>query len=159
MPPAVEQAVKTANEQRRPWQPSTAELIQIRDGWSALASDDRGASSVETTLTGKDALSDVFKQDERMKDAQFVVQQVVLYPPGQGRPIKEALVYGATQATPDGYSGNYASVSIAAAPVPIPIPFKGTFRMYRLESLEKPGLLARVLGIFSGCGRSREAGR
>lgn len=159
LPPALEQAVATANQQKRAWEPSDGDLVQIRDAWSSLTPADRGATRVETTLTGKHAFTDVFKNDERMKDAQFVVQMVVLYAPGQGRPIKDALIYGALDETPDGYRGNYASVSVAAAPFPVPISFQGTFRMYRLDAVEHPGLLARVLGMFSGCGRSHEAGR
>lgn len=155
LPAPLAQSLTTANEQHRAWEPSESELVQLRDAWSGLTPEDRGAKQVDTTLTGKDAFSDTAKADERMKDSQFLVQMVVLYAPGKG-PIKDALLYGAMEPTPTGYRGNYASVTIAAAPFPVPIPFKGTFRMYRLDGLAPPGLLARVLGMFSGCGRTRD---
>ena len=65
--------------------------------------------------------------------------------------------YGVTDTLPDGYRGSLTTASMIAAPFPIPITFKGTFRLYRLESVPQAGLLQRVLGMFSGCGRTTSA--
>jgi hypothetical protein len=53
----------------------------------------------------------------------------------------------------DGYSGSYTYATVAAAPFPITISHTGTGRMYQLESVPQRGLLERVLGVFTGCGR------
>jgi hypothetical protein len=125
----------------------------VRDEWQALAPDDRGLAAVETAISGRDAFSDATKADEKMRDARFLIQQTLNYRPAPGSPIRDVMLHGVTETMPLGYRGNYASVSIAAAPFPVTIPFTGTFRMYRLESLPAPGLLARLLDAFAGCGR------
>jgi hypothetical protein len=155
LPPPLEEALQAANKAGRSWEPSVDQLLQLRDAWDTLPPEDRGATTVETTLTGKDAFTDVVKADERLRDAEFLVQSVVSYAPAPARPIKDVLLYGVTGPEQFGYRGNYASVTIAAAPVPIPIALKGTFRIYRLESVQPPGLLRRILDIFGGCGRTR----
>ncbi len=160
LPPPLARAVETATREKRGWEPSVRDLEQLRDAWSTLPAEDRGAARVEAIIMGKDALADAVKGDARMKDAEFLVQINVSHHPGGGRPMRDVLLYAVLEPQPFGYRGNYASVSIAAAPVPIPIALEGTFRLYRLESLPKPGLLQRVLGMFSGCGRSAaDAGR
>jgi hypothetical protein len=159
LPPPLARAVETANKEKRGWEPSVRELEQLRDAWSTLPAEDRGAARVEAIITGKDALADAVKADARMKDAEFLVQIDVSYNPGGGRPMRDVLLHAVLEPQPFGYRGNYASVSIAAAPVPIPIALAGTFRLYRLESLPEPGLLRRVLGMFSGCGRTADERR
>jgi hypothetical protein len=154
LPPPLARAVETASKEKRGWEPSVHDLEQVRDAWSTLPAENRGAAKVAAILMGRDAFIDPVKGDARMKDAEFLVQLSVDYHPGSGRPVRDVLLYAVLEPQPFGYRGNYASVSIAAAPVPIPIALEGTFRLYRLESLPRPGLVQRVLGWFSGCGRA-----
>jgi hypothetical protein len=152
-PAAISDAIRAANTEHRPWEPSLEELRGVRDGWNTLRPEARGVASVETTITGKDAFTDPIKADDAMRDARFVVQTTTNFTPGNQRPIKDVLLYGAKEQETYGWRGAYASATIAAAPFPIPIAFAGTFHMYRLESVAPRGLLARVLSVFSGCGR------
>ena len=103
----------------------------------------------------EDAFDEMLKNEELMQNATFVVQQSGDFRPNEGRPVREVLLWGALEPTPDGYSGNHMSVAVAAAPFPIPISFKGTFRMYRMESVASRGFVARLLDVFAGCGRTR----
>jgi hypothetical protein len=153
--PALDEQLTAANKDGRTWEPDVRQLQELRDAWNALPPDDRGAATVETVLMGKDAFPDAVKTDEQMKGAEFLIQININYNPGPQRPIKDVLLYGVTGPEQFGYRGNYASATIAAAPVPIPIALKGTFRLYRLESVEGPGLFQRILGILAGCRRTR----
>jgi hypothetical protein len=156
--PALDEQLTAANKDGRAWEPDVGQLQELRDAWSALPPDDRGAATVETVVMGKDAFPDAAKTDEQMKGAEFLIQISIGYNPGAERPIRDVLLYGVTGPERFGYRGNYASVTVAAAPVPIPIALKGTFRLYRLESVQGPGLLQRILGIFAGCGRRTRDG-
>lgn len=155
LPATVQASLDQANEANSRWEPSAQQLQDLRNAWATLAPETRGASKVETMIDGRDAFDETLKKDETTKDSPFVIRQMVSYLPGAQRPIKDVLVYGVTEQLPDGFGGKYVSASIAAAPFPVPISFKGTFRMYRLESVPARGLFARLLDVFSGCGRSR----
>jgi hypothetical protein len=155
LPEALQASLDQANDANARWEPSEQQLQDLRNAWATLAPETRGAAKVETMIDGRDAFDDVLKKDETVKDSQFAIRQMISYLPGAQRPIKDVLVYGVTDQLPDGYGGKYVSASIAAAPFPVPITFKGTFRMHRLESVQARGLLARLLDMFSGCGRSR----
>jgi hypothetical protein len=154
-PPAQREKLDEANKAHALWTPTTADLEAIRDAWANLPADDRGIESTEHRIVGKDAFDEMLKNEELTQNAQWVVQQSSSFRPNEGRPVREVLIWGGLEATPDGFSGNHMSVAVAAAPFPIPISFKGTFRMYRMESLPQRGFVARLLDVFAGCGRSR----
>jgi hypothetical protein len=153
LPPDLKQAVERANKERTHWEPSVRQLQDLRDTWQNLPVIDTGVGHVETKVTGSDAFDSVMKGEERMKGARFIIQQIVDFLPGGGRPIKDVYIYGGLEERPDGWSGSYMSAGVAPSPVPIPITLNGTFRAYRLESIPQRGLLARILDVFSGCGR------
>lgn len=153
LPQSLQESLGKASAAHAVWEPSPGELADLGAAWANLPVAERGIGHVDTKITGSDAFDDVMKSEERMKGARFVIQQVVDFRPGTGRPIKDVFIYGALEQRPDGWSGNYMSASVAPTPVPIPITLNGTFRAYRLESASGRGLLARLLDVFSGCGR------
>ncbi len=153
LPKALQDELAQANSTHAPWEPTPRELQELRDGWSSLKPLDRGVGRIETKITGKDAFDAVTKGEQRMQDALFLVQQTFDYRPGGGRPIRDVYLYGGMAQQPDGWTGNYMSAAIAPTPVPVPIVLNGTFRIYRLDSGQSPGLLERFFGMFSGCGR------
>lgn len=155
LPPAIKASYDEAVAKQAPWEPSPQQLEELRDSWDTLTFDRPPVSTVETTLSGKDAPSDLVKTEPTMQDTLFVVSHVITFTPGPQRPTKDVMLFGATEALPDGYRGKYAGVTIANAPFPIPVAFKGTFRAHRLGPVQQPGLLARLLSIFKGCGREK----
>lgn len=155
LPPEQKAAMTAANEKHVTWVPTATDLEAIREQWATLPAEDRGIASLEHRLVGKDAFDDMLKNEELMQDADWVIQQAGDFRPNEGRPVREVLVWGGLEQTPEGYTGNHMSVAVAAAPFPIPISFKGTFRMYRMESLPERGLVARLFDVFAGCGRTR----
>jgi hypothetical protein len=155
LPPAQAGELDEANKAHQAWTPTAADLEAIRDAWANLSVDDRGIQSTEHRIIGKDAFDEMLKNEETLQNAQWVIQQSSAFRPNEGRPVREVLIWGGLEPTPDGFSGNHMSVAVAAAPFPIPISFKGAFRMYRMESLPQRGFVARLLDVFAGCGRSR----
>ena len=90
----------------------------------------------------------------RTRDAIWVVRERQDADRSGAPLIRQAMVYAALAASDGGYTGNFDGVSLAAAPFPVPLKFQGSFRLYPLGRPQKPrGLLARVLGLFEGCGR------
>jgi hypothetical protein len=155
LPPEQKAAMAAANEKHVAWVPAAADLEAIRDQWATLPAEDRGIASLEHRIVGKDAFDEMLKEEQLMQDADWVIQQSGDFRPNEGRPVREVLIWGGLEQTPDGFTGNHMSVAVAAAPFPIPISFKGTFRMYRMESLPQRGFLARLFDVFAGCGRTR----
>jgi hypothetical protein len=153
LPPSLHDSLEKASAAHAAWEPSARELADLGAAWGSLPVAERGVARIETKLTGSDAFDDSIKGEERTKGARFVVQQVVDFSPGAGRPIKDVYIYGALEQRPDGWSGNYLSASVAPTPVPIPITLSGTFRAYRVEAVAAHGLLARLMDVFAGCGR------
>jgi hypothetical protein len=155
LPAEQKAAMAAANEKHVTWVPTAADLEAIRDQWATLPAEDRGIASMEHRIVGKDAFDEMLKNEALLQDSDWVIQQAGEFRPNEGRPVREVLIWGGLEQTPDGYTGNHMSVAVAAAPFPIPISFKGTFRMYRMESLPERGFLARLLDVFAGCGRTR----
>ncbi len=155
LPPDVRASLEAANQAHVTWTITPEQLDEVRADWATLPAEDRGLSSIDQRIIGKDAFDEMIKNEEFMKDAVWVVQQSGEFRPNEGRPVRDALLWGAVAPTEDGYSGAHMSVAVAAAPFPIPIAFKGTFRMYRVDPGAPRGVLARVFDVFAGCGRSR----
>ena len=153
LPKPLADALEEANAANRAWEPSQADLQALNDHWSELPSDGRSVASVEATISGKDALTDLMKSEAQIANADFVILIVVAFQPGPQRPVKEVSLFGATGQLPGGYGGNFENVTVAVAPFPIPIQLGGTFRMFRIEPAAPRGLLARMFDVFSGCGR------
>jgi hypothetical protein len=153
LPPSLKESLDAATERHEVWEPSLAQLQELRDAWATLTFDKPPVAAVATTISHPDTLDDAIKNDPRVKDALFVVQTVADYHPGGQRPLKDVMILGARERMADGYSGSYTYATVAAAPFPITISHTGTGRMYQLESVPQRGLLERVLGVFRGCGR------
>lgn len=158
LPPALQAALASANEAGRDWEPNEAQLRELRDGWAALPSYDRGVASTETVITGRDAFTDAIRSDDQMKGSDFVIQTLVNFAAGPNRPIKDVLLFGVNAEAPFGYSANSVSATIAPTPIPIPIVLKGVARLYRLESVPARGVLGWIADAFTGCGRRQVFG-
>ncbi|HEV7733811.1 MAG TPA: hypothetical protein VGR62_16700 [Candidatus Binatia bacterium] len=155
LPPEVRASLEAANQARVTWKITPEQLAAVSAAWTTLPPEDRGMSKIEHKIIGKDAFDEMIKNEEFMKDSLWVVQQSGDFRPNEGRPVRDALLWGGVAPTEDGYTGAHMSVAVAAAPFPIPIAFKGSFRMYRLDPSAQRGFLARMMDVFAGCGRTR----
>jgi hypothetical protein len=154
LPPALKASVDAATVKHEHWEPTPEQLAALRDGWDTIPPDQLPLASIETTMSGADALPEKLKADPTVAGSLFVVQSVLTFEPGPQRPARDAYLLSARERIDDGYRGNYASVTLAVAQFPIPIAFAGTFRLYPIEAARQQGFLARLLDMFRGCGRT-----
>jgi len=153
LPPALKSAVEKANEAGQVWKPSPEDLSQLSAAWDSLPAEDPHVSKVTNEISGRDGFDDSLKAEERTKDASWVVRQRQDFDGTVQGVMRQVTIYGALAAVGRDYTGNFDTATVAAAPFPIPISFQGTFQLYRLEGPTSRGFLARVLDVFSGCGR------
>jgi hypothetical protein len=151
LPPALQEALDRANAAGTAWTPRAAEVAAVARAWPTLPPREARVTEIETTISGRDGFDEELARDPRARDALWVIRQRETPAPGTGGPVEQVLVYAALERRRDGFAGNHTTVALAAAPFPVPIAFHGTFVMYSLDP--RPGLLARVLAPFRGCGR------
>jgi len=152
LPAALQHAVEQANEAQKAWKPVPEDLAAIAAGWDALPVQDPKIATVATELIGRDAFDGDMKTEATSKDSLFLVRQAEAFLPAAAPTLRQVNIYAPTATTPTGYTGNFTLAVVAAAPFPIPITLNGTTELFRLETAS-PGLLARLLDVFRGCGR------
>jgi len=160
LPPALKEALDKANAEQERWQPSAADVAEIRAQWDSLAPEDAKVAKVTNDISARDDFDDTIKKEPRSKDALWVLRQRQDFDASAAPVIRQASVYAALASSGADYTGNFDTVTVAAAPIPVPLTFKGTFRFYRLdEPAQHPrGFLARLLDFFAGCGRRQPSG-
>ena len=155
LPPAQVDAVAAANQAEKPWRPTPEDLAALAAAWDSLPPADPRLAEIENELVGRDGFDDSFTKEARSKDAVWVVRQAEVFDPSASPAIKQINVFAALAPKDGGWTGNYTAATLAAAPFPIPITFNGKFESYRLTggAAASRGLIARLLDLFSGCGR------
>jgi hypothetical protein len=153
MPEALQQAFEAANQESQAWNPTPDDIAAIAAAWEELPPSNEGVALVETDVFAHEAFDDTISTNAGMKDARWAIRQKQSYRPGASRPVNQVSVIAITADRPDGWSGPYATVTVAAAPFPIPIAFSGTVDVHRLADGAGRGFLARIFDVFSGCGR------
>jgi hypothetical protein len=149
--PQEMQAAMTGAPAGSPWVPSASDLRTLDRQWDALrAADPARAATVENQLLAAGEYPPEMTSDPRFRDTALAIVTRETFPGGQiAKTVSIWSVRDAASAPP---AGPFGVLSIASAPFPIPISLKGTYRGYRVDA-GGGGLLARVLGLFSGCGR------
>lgn len=153
LPEAQQTAFDAANRESKSWSPTADELTEIAAMWDELPPDDQGVTALETVVFSHDAFDATISENPGMKDARWAIRQKAAFRPGDNRAMSQVNVLAVTEDRPDGWSGPYATVTVAAAPFPVPIAFNGTVDIHRLPENASRGFLARFSDMFSGCGR------
>jgi hypothetical protein len=154
LPAAQKEALRRGNEELGGvWIPTASDLDAIDRAWETLELEDRGLSTIEHQLTGRDAFDDDLKNDATTKDALWVLRQSYIFQPGGNRPTNQANLIAPTKVEDGAYSGNYLAVAVAAAPFPVPIKFEGSFRLIPIGRAARPWW-SRIGDFFAGCGKS-----
>jgi hypothetical protein len=158
LPAEIQTSIDKANEAGTRWEPSPAQLAALDAGWATLAPDpNQHVAQVAHEIATPDGFDASLKGEPRTKDALWVVRQRQDMDRSGAPVIKQVFIYAALAPTDGGWKGNADTAAIAAAPFPIPISVKGDFRVYRVGTApEVPhrGLMARLLDVFAGCGRT-----
>ena len=153
LPPAQKDALDKANAGYTAWEPSPADLADLRAAWDSLPSLQTHLARLSHEIYAPDGFDDGLKEDPRTKDAIWVVRNRHDSAPGAGALVRDSLLFAALAASDGGYTGNYDGVSVAASFMPLRIPFHGSFHLYRLEGEKAPaGWLARIFDLLRGCG-------
>jgi hypothetical protein len=155
LPAAQTAALNGANQTEQPWRPTPEEVATVAREWDALKPDDPRIAQIQNEIVARDGFDESFKGEPRTKDAVWVIRQAEDFDSTAAPAVKQINVYGALGPKDDGWAGNYTGATLAAAPFPIPITLNGTFQAYRLSGgpAAPRGFLARLLDLFSGCGR------
>lgn len=153
LPLELHNALEAKNEASATWEPTAAELATIAAAWHELPDQMRGVATVKNEIWAREAFTDEIKADAKTKDAQWVLRQTYEFVPAGRRPLRQVNIFGAREASDQGFTGMYSGVAVAAAPFPVPIPYNGSFRMIRLDPAPAQGWLERIADMFSGCGR------
>jgi hypothetical protein len=154
LPQAQTDALNAANSAEQPWHPTPADVAAVAAGWDGLRTMDPRLTEIENELVARDGFDDSFKHEQKSKDAVWAVRQSEVFDASAAPAMKQINVYAALAEKDGGWTGNYTAATLAAAPLPIPITLNGTFQAYRLSGEARPrGFLARILDVFSGCGR------
>jgi hypothetical protein len=158
LPAAQADAMAAANQAEKAWRPTPDDLAAITAAWDGLKPSTPHLATVENEIVAHDAFDDSLTREPRSKNALWVVRQTEVFDSSAAPTVKQVNVFGVSGAEDGDWVGNYAGAIIAAAPFPIPIPLSGTFRLYRLwgPAGGSRGFVARVLDLFSGCGRRGE---
>jgi hypothetical protein len=152
LPAAQNEAIRRANEELGGvWTPTPADLDAIDRAWDRLEAEDRGITTIEHQLTGRDAYDDDLKNDANTKDAPWVLRQSYIFLPGGNRPTNQANLIAPAKLEDGVWSGTYLAVAVAAAPFPVPIKFDGTFRLIPIGHQAR-SWWSRVGDFFAGCG-------
>jgi len=154
LPAAQRAAITGANEEGLAWHPQESDLAAIARSWDGLVPEDPYVTRVTTDIDTHDAFDEVLKGDETTSDAAWVVRQTREFDRRAAPKMQEALVYSVKGPADGGFTGRHVSVTVAAALIAVPITFKGTFQLYPMDvAARRQGLIARLLDLFSGCGR------
>lgn len=155
LPAAQYAALAAANQAEQPWRPTPDDVVAVAGAWDGLTLVDPRIAQIDNEIVARDGFDDSFKGEPKTKDAVWVVRQAETFDPSAAPVVKQINVYGALAPKDGGWEGTYAGATLAAAPFPIPITLNGTFEAYRLGggAVTSRGFLARLLDLFSGCGR------
>lgn len=134
------------------WRPTPDDLTAVKQHWDALPPIPADFDHIENELYGADAFNADLKHDEETRDSDAAIVTKEVFSGAQA--VKSTIaVYGVRERSPEEFAGTFVSTSIVTAPFPLPITLRGAFRAYRLGPPPARSLIARLLDVFSGCGR------
>lgn len=154
LPEDLNTKLQQASSAGKPWEASPEDLKMVAESWDKLAPSQGEYESIENKILGADAYPKEFNIDQTSKDSKFAIVIREGYAGTQALTSTYS-VFAVRDRKPEQLIGTFVMSSIAAAPLPIPITLKGDFIAYRVGGGDEGGtsLLARIFGIFSGCGR------
>lgn len=139
LPKGLQDAIDKANKAEVDWTPSDKELATLKSSWKTLKPRAKSEySKIEWKVVENKYLDGGMIQDEKTKNAKFVISgdATLVATPGQAN--RNIIIYGADKVSDTLIEGGHVRAIMTAAPFPIPIDMKGTFKMYRLTDVPKP---------------------
>ncbi len=138
MPKEIQDTIDTANKAEKIWEPSEKDLALLKSSWKTLKPPARSEySKIEWKVLQDKFLEAGMLQDEKTKDAKFVISGDATLIAGPGQANRNIIIYGANKIGNDTIEGGHVRAIMTSAPFPIPIDMKGRFKMYRLTPAPK----------------------
>jgi hypothetical protein len=133
MPKNIQESIDKANKEERIWDPSDKEIAELKSSWKTLKPKPNSEySRIQWKVLQDKYLDGGMLQDEKTKNAKFVISGDASLIAGPGQANRTILVYGADKVSDRVIEGGHVRAIMTAAPFPIPIDMKGTFKMVRL---------------------------
>lgn len=138
LPKGIQDEIDAANKANQTWEPSSKDLALLKSSWKTLKPKARNEySRIQWKVMENKYLEGGMLQDERTKNAKFVISGDASLISSPGQANRNIIVYGAEKVSPTLIEGGHVRAIMTAAPFPIPIDMKGSFKMYRLTEPPK----------------------
>lgn len=138
LPKALQDEIDAKNKAEEVWEPSAKDLALLKSSWKTLKPRAKTEySRIQWKVMEHRYLEGGMLQDEKTKDAKFVISGDAALIGSPGQPNRNIIVYGADKVSPTLIEGGHVRAIMTSAPFPIPIDMKGSFRMYRLTDVPK----------------------
>lgn len=138
LPKALQDEIDAKNKAEEIWVPSPKDLALLKSSWKTLKPRAKTEySRIQWKVMENKYLEGGLLQDEKTKNAKFVISGDAALIGAPGQPNRNILVYGAEKVSPTFIEGGHVRAIMTAAPFPIPIDMKGSFKMYRLTDVPK----------------------
>ena len=138
LPKSIQDTIDKANRSEQIWNPTEQDLATLKSSWKTLKPRAKTEySRIEWKVMQDKYLDGGMLQDDKTKNAKFVMSgdaQLVATP---GQPNRNIIIYGADQVSDKVIEGGHVRAIMTAAPFPIPIDMKGIFKMIRLTDVPK----------------------
>ncbi len=139
LPKGIQDEIDKANKAEKPWEPSEKELATLKSTWKSLKPREKTEySKIQWKVIENKYLDSGMQQDEKTKDAKFVISGDATLVASPGQANRNILIYGAHKTSEKLIEGGHVRAIMTSAPFPIPIDMKGSFKMYRLTDVPKP---------------------
>ncbi len=138
LPKSIQDVIDEANKVYKPWEPTDKDLATLKSTWKTLKRREKTEySRIQWKVLENKYLDGGMLQDDRTKDAKFVISGDAQLISSPGQANRNIIIYGANKTTDKTIEGGHVRAIMTAAPFPIPIDMKGTFKMYRLTDPPK----------------------
>jgi hypothetical protein len=138
LPQAIQDDITKANKAEKPWDPSEKDLATLKSSWKTLKPRAKSEySRIEWKVYEHKYLEGGLLQDDKTKDAKFVISGDAQLVSSPGQASRNIIIYGADKVSDTMIEGGHVRAIMTSAPFPIPIDMKGTFKMYRLTEPPK----------------------
>jgi hypothetical protein len=113
-------------------------LALLKSSWKSLKPRAKSEySRIQWKVMEQKYLEGGMMQDEKTKNAKFVISGDAALVASPGQANRNIIVYGADKASDTVLEGGHVRAIMTSAPFPIPIDMKGRFKMYRLTDVPK----------------------
>jgi hypothetical protein len=138
LPQAIQDEITMANKAEKPWDPSEKDLATLKSSWKTLKPRAKSEySRIEWKVYEHKYLEGGLTQDDKTKDAKFVISGDAQLISSPGQANRNIIIYGADKTSDTVIEGGHVRAIMTSAPFPIPIDMKGSFKMYRLTDPPK----------------------